>query len=124
MDGEPSGDPWVELALDPPLGFPPAHYHQVIAKLIGWYLDNGATTVKEATSKALSRCDGTWGIAVMSHSPDDDEVVVACNGSPMTIGLGQGKTFIASEPAAFNKYTKNFIAMQVFFSNEKRRASR
>ena len=60
----------------------------------------------------------------MSHSPDDDEVVVACNGSPMTIGLGQGKTFIASEPAAFNKYTKNFIAMQVFFSNEKRRASR
>eukprot|EP00618_Florenciella_parvula_P031911 CAMPEP_0119468558 /NCGR_PEP_ID=MMETSP1344-20130328/2258_1 /TAXON_ID=236787 /ORGANISM="Florenciella parvula, Strain CCMP2471" /LENGTH=656 /DNA_ID=CAMNT_0007501039 /DNA_START=11 /DNA_END=1981 /DNA_ORIENTATION=- len=85
---------------------------EVIAKLIGWYLDNGATTVKEATSKALSRCDGTWGIAVMSHSPDDDEVVVACNGSPMTIGLGQGKTFIASEPAAFNKYTKNFIAMQ------------
>ena len=31
-------------------------------------------TVKEATSKALTRCDGTWGIAVMSHSPDDDEV--------------------------------------------------
>lgn len=41
-----------------------------------------------------------------------DEVVVACNGSPMTIGLAPGKTFIASEPAAFNRHTKNFIAMQ------------
>ena len=30
----------------------------------------------------------------------------------MTIGLGQGKVFVASEPAAFNRYTKNFIAMQ------------
>lgn len=76
----------------------------------------------------------------MSHNEKDDAVVVACNGSPMTIGLGQvgydlcvlnswpvgihpplthtrtrtqGKTFIASEPAAFNRYTKNFIAMQV-----------
>lgn len=85
---------------------------EVIAKLIGWYLDNGSTTVKDATSKALSRCDGTWGLAVMSHNKEDDEVVVACNGSPMTIGLGQGKTFIASEPAAFNRYTKSFIAMQ------------
>jgi hypothetical protein len=42
-----------------------------------------------------------------------DEIVVACNGSPIAIGLGAGRTYIASEPAAFNKYTKNFIAMQV-----------
>lgn len=30
----------------------------------------------------------------------------------MVIGLGQGITFIASETSAFNKYTKNFIAMK------------
>lgn len=28
------------------------------------------------------------------------------------IGLGQGKTYIASETSAFSKYTKNFIAMK------------
>lgn len=28
------------------------------------------------------------------------------------IGLGQGKTFIASETSAFSRYTKNFIAMK------------
>ena len=41
-----------------------------------------------------------------------DEIVVACNGSPMMIGLGEGKTFIASETTAFSRYTKNFIAMK------------
>jgi len=44
---------------------------------------------------------------------ESDELIVACNGSPMCIGLGAGKTYIASEPAAFNRFTKNFIAMQV-----------
>jgi len=84
---------------------------EVVAQLIGTYLDDGELSVRDATAKALSRCDGTWGIAVMSKL-NPDEIVVACNGSPMTIGLGQDKTFIASEPAAFNRYTKNFIAMQ------------
>ncbi len=40
------------------------------------------------------------------------EIVVACNGSPMVIGLGQNKTFLASETSAFSKYTKNYIAMK------------
>jgi glucosamine--fructose-6-phosphate aminotransferase (isomerizing) len=30
----------------------------------------------------------------------------------MVIGLGQGKTFVASETTAFSRYTKNFIAMK------------
>ena len=48
-----------------------------------------------------------------SPSPlPSQEIVVACNGSPMVIGLGQGKTFIASETTAFSRYTKNYIAMK------------
>jgi len=34
------------------------------------------------------RCDGTWGIAVINRE-EPDQIVVACNGSPMVIGLGQ-----------------------------------
>lgn len=83
---------------------------EVIAQLIGLNLDLGMST-KEAVSHALSRCDGSWGIAVINKS-SPDEIIVACNGSPMVIGLGQGKTFIASETSAFSKYTKNFIAMK------------
>jgi len=30
----------------------------------------------------------------------------------MVIGLGQGKTYIASETSAFSKYTKSFVALK------------
>eukprot|EP00601_Ochromonadales_sp_CCMP2298_P019417 CAMPEP_0173296302 /NCGR_PEP_ID=MMETSP1143-20121109/14875_1 /TAXON_ID=483371 /ORGANISM="non described non described, Strain CCMP2298" /LENGTH=687 /DNA_ID=CAMNT_0014236119 /DNA_START=184 /DNA_END=2244 /DNA_ORIENTATION=+ len=83
---------------------------EVIAHLVGQNLDEGMAT-KEAVSHALSRCDGTWGLAVI-HKDHPDEIVVACNGSPMNIGLGSDRTYIASETSAFSKYTKNFIAMK------------
>lgn len=83
---------------------------EVIAQLIGTYLDKGHD-IKEAVSLALSRCDGSWGLAIISKA-HPNEILLACNGSPMVIGLGQGKTFIASETSAFSRYTKNFIAMK------------
>lgn len=83
---------------------------EVIAQLIGLGLDKGLDT-KDAVAAALSRCDGSWGLAVINKSKPG-EIVVACNGSPMVIGLGQNKTFIASETSAFSKYTKNYIAMK------------
>ena len=46
---------------------------------------------------------------------DRDEpttMVVACNGSPLVIGLGDSATFVASETTAFNRHTKEFIAMK------------
>ena len=85
---------------------------EVIAQLIGYYLDQDPTlTTKAATSKALSRCEGTWGLGVINKEKPD-EIVVACNGSPMVIGFGNECTYIASETSAFNRYTKNFIAMK------------
>ena len=83
---------------------------EVIAHLVGSYLDKGMDT-KDAVSNALSKCDGSWGLAVINKS-NPGEIVVACNGSPMVIGLGQDRTFIASETSAFSKYTKNYIAMK------------
>lgn len=83
---------------------------EVIAQLIGTYLDKGLET-KEAVRHALQRCDGSWGLAVINKA-HPDEIIVACNGSPMNIGLGSNKTYIASETSAFSKYTKNFIAMK------------
>lgn len=60
----------------------------------------------------MLRCDGTWGLAILNKA-NPNEIVLACNGSPMVIGLAQGEIFVASETAAFNRYTKNFIAMKV-----------
>jgi glucosamine--fructose-6-phosphate aminotransferase (isomerizing) len=67
--------------------------------------------VKEATEKAMTRCDGTWGLGIMCTDAPD-ELVVACNGSPLVIGIGPDRMFIASETSAFNRYTKNFISMK------------
>lgn len=83
---------------------------EVIAKLVGLYLDEGMDT-RNALKHALSRCEGTWGLAIVNRERPE-EIVVACNGSPMVIGLGNGRTYIASETSAFSKYTKNFIAMK------------
>ena len=84
---------------------------EVIAKLIGEYYEkNGCSSVKEATSQALARCDGSWGLCIMC-TDNPDELVVARNGSPLVIGVGSDRTFIASETSAFNRYTKNFISM-------------
>ena len=83
---------------------------EVIAQLIGKYLDKG-DTIRDAVSHALAQCDGSWGLAVI-HKDSPKQIVVACNGSPMTIGLARGKTFIASETSAFSKYTKSFVSMK------------
>lgn len=83
---------------------------EVIAHLIGKFLDKGMNT-KDAVTHALKMCDGSWGLAVINKD-HPDEIVVACNGSPLVIGLGQDKTFLASETTAFSRHTKNFIAMK------------
>lgn len=83
---------------------------EVIAHLTGTYLDEGLNTT-EAVSKALARCDGSWGLAVINKACPD-EIVIACNGSPLVVGLADEKTYIASETSAFSRYTKNFVALK------------
>ena len=90
---------------------------EVIAKLIGHYYNDVPETektymnLKNSTEYALERCDGSWGLCIMC-SDTPDELVVACNGSPLVIGVADNRTFVASETAAFNRYTKNFISMK------------
>jgi len=84
---------------------------EVIVKLIGKYYDQGGISLKDATEKALKLCDGTWGLGIIC-SDTPDELVVACNGSPLVIGVANDRTFIASETSAFNRFTKNFISMK------------
>jgi glutamine---fructose-6-phosphate transaminase (isomerizing) len=95
---------------------------EVIAKLIGMYYSElvaskddvtktSTSLVKIATEKALSHCVGTWGLCVMC-SDVPDELVVACHGSPLVLGMAHNRTFVASEPAAFSRHTKTFIPMK------------
>lgn len=93
---------------------------EVIAKLIGYYYDElyndnkqiiSDTLLQQATEIALNRCDGSWGLCIMC-TDTPDQLVVACNGSPLVIGVADDRTFVASETSAFNRFTKNFISMK------------
>jgi glucosamine--fructose-6-phosphate aminotransferase (isomerizing) len=92
---------------------------EVLAKLIGHYYAKKsprgipARTLKDATEKALQGCDGTWGLVAMC-SDQPDELVVACNGSPLVIGVtAKGNiTYIASEVEAFQRHTQTFVALR------------
>ena len=83
---------------------------EVIAKLIGRYREDGKTDIREATTKAMKRLQGTWGLAVMC-SDYPEELVVTCHGSPLYIGVGDNGTFVASNPSAFRDYSRNFIKL-------------
>lgn len=84
---------------------------EVMAKLIGDVYDNKKCNIRDATEEALTLCDGSWGLCIMCTDVPD-ELVVACNGSPLVIGVSDERTFIASETSAFNRFTKNFISMK------------
>jgi glucosamine--fructose-6-phosphate aminotransferase (isomerizing) len=78
---------------------------EVIAHLIASYLDGGLV---EAVQRALARLKGTYGLAVVSpHFPGT--IVGARLGSPLVLGLGQGETFLASDPSALIGYSDRVV---------------
>ncbi len=83
---------------------------EVIAQLIGVFLDKNLDLI-DAVKQTLNRLEGTWGLAIIAKNKPD-QIIAARNGSPIVIGIGQRKMFIASEPAAFNQHTKEFIALE------------
>lgn len=54
-------------------------------------------------------------IVIVIHQQDKehpDQILAVKNGSPLLVGIGEGKMFIASESAAFSRYTKEFIDLE------------
>ncbi|MEP7065433.1 MAG: glutamine--fructose-6-phosphate aminotransferase, partial [Gemmatimonadota bacterium] len=64
--------------------------------------------LEQAVIEALSRVEGTYGIAVVS-SDDRDKIVAARKGSPLLVGLGEGEYFIASDVSAILAHTRQVI---------------
>jgi glutamine---fructose-6-phosphate transaminase (isomerizing) len=83
---------------------------EVIAQLIGTFLDRGET-LDIATKHALAKLEGTWGIAIISPLMPNT-IIAARNGSPLVVGIGHGTMYVASEPSAFSNHTREFIALQ------------
>lgn len=64
--------------------------------------------LEEAVRSALSQLEGSYGLAVISsYAPD--KLIVARNGSPLVIGVGDGEFVVASDPSALVAYTRKVI---------------
>ncbi|MFI5241972.1 MAG: glutamine--fructose-6-phosphate transaminase (isomerizing) [Gemmatimonadales bacterium] len=64
--------------------------------------------LEEAVIEALSKVEGTYGIAVVS-TDDPNKIVAARKGSPLLVGLGEGEYFIASDVSAILAHTRQVI---------------
>ncbi|KAL6068250.1 glutamine--fructose-6-phosphate transaminase (isomerizing) [Balamuthia mandrillaris] len=83
---------------------------EVISQLIGLYVSEGHSLL-EAVNKTQDRLEGTWGLAIIDRD-NPGQIIGAKKGSPLLVGIGDGKMFIASESSAFSKYTKEFVDLE------------
>jgi len=82
---------------------------EVIAVLIGYYLDNGYS-MTEAVQKTVSELKGTWALVII-HREHPNKVWITRNGSPLLLGMEDDYIMIASEQIAFHNYIKQYIVL-------------
>ena len=78
---------------------------EVLAHLIQELFDG---SLEEAVLGALTKIEGTYGMAVMCVG-DPGKIVAARKGSPLLIGVGDGENFLASDPSAVLAHTRNVV---------------
>ena len=78
---------------------------EVVAHLVA---RSEADTLEGRVSEALRRVEGTYGLAVL-HADFPDRIVVARNGSPLIIGVGDKEMHVASDLAALVRYTTTVV---------------
>lgn len=73
---------------------------EVLPHLIERELRRGATSLEAALVQALSQVEGAYAVAVVC-SDYPDELVAACNSSPLVVGIGERELYLASDELAF-----------------------
>ena len=81
---------------------------EVVPHLIAAAFAAGAPDLEHAVSQALRHVVGAYGIAVVD-AETPDRIVVARNGSPVLLGVGEREMFVASDVAALVGYTRQVV---------------
>jgi glutamine---fructose-6-phosphate transaminase (isomerizing) len=66
------------------------------------------TSLQDAVRQTLRHVEGTYGLVVLD-TRNPNELVVARNGSPIVLGIGESEMFVASDVAALVRYTKQVV---------------
>ncbi|MDP6380843.1 MAG: glutamine--fructose-6-phosphate aminotransferase, partial [Phycisphaerae bacterium] len=81
---------------------------EVLAHLFAKYYDGN---IEKAVQMGLKEVTGAYGIAVV-HADEPDVLVVARNGSPLIVGVGEREYIIASDASAIIAHTPNVIYLE------------
>ena len=73
--------------------------------------DDGEVSLEAAVVRTLGRVEGAYGLVVLDVK-NPDQLVVARNGSPIVLGLGENEMFVASDVAALVRYTHQVIYLE------------
>src|SRR5262249_27689552 len=84
---------------------------EIVAHLIHREIERGQTSLFEATPGALRQVVGAYAIAVLSQK-EPDAIVVARNGSPLVIGLGEGEMLCGSDIPALLAHTRRMVFLE------------
>src|SRR5262249_13988994 len=89
----------VKLASDPDTE---ALAHMIAAEALP------GTSLEDAVRRTLRHVEGTYGLVVLDIR-NPHELVVARNGSPIVLGIGESEMFVASDVAALVRYTRQVV---------------
>ena len=78
---------------------------EAIVNLIDYYYKKYKMGPIDAIAKTLVRVRGSYALAIMFRDYPE-QVYIARKDNPLIVGLGEGENFIASDPSACLKYTR------------------
>jgi glucosamine--fructose-6-phosphate aminotransferase (isomerizing) len=83
---------------------------EVLANLISSHLDEMGLV--EAVRKACAEAEGMYAFACIYKDGGRQEIVLARQGPPLLIGIGDNENFLASDPAAVLAYTRQVVFLE------------
>ena len=81
---------------------------ETVAHLIAKAFADGAEDLEHAVRTALHQVVGAYGLAVVDIE-HPDRIVVARNGSPVLLGIGEKEMYVASDVAAIVGHTRQVV---------------
>lgn len=86
---------------------------EVVAHLIGHYIENDGLSLEVAVRKAVAELKGIFALSIISVD-EPDTIIAVREGPPVVIGLGDGEFFVASDIPPILQHTRD-----VFFLGDR-----